>query len=166
MDPRESSATGAPTAPRDSQHAQQAARAADHAAEIAAAGHAIEASLEAIAGQSRALFTLAGRELGLGAALLARALLLSLIGLIAGLLALGLGAGFLISLGLAFGLGWPGTLAAATAVMLGIALLCRSWASKLLSEARLPATRRQLGALLRGRSAGPSSASSVQEQPA
>lgn len=160
MQPRESTVT-APAAPAQPppETAHEATR--SNQAELAAAGKALEACLEAIAGQGQALLTLAGRELGLGAALLGRALLLGLVGLAAGLLAVGLLAALLVALGLALGLGWPGALAAATALMLGVVLICRTWASKLLTEAGLPATRRQLGALLQARSKEPS-----QETPA
>jgi uncharacterized membrane protein YbhN (UPF0104 family) len=154
MDPRVSAAA-TPATPSQAPSQAPRADASGREAELAAAGKALEASLEAFAGQGRALLTLAGRELGLGAALLGRALVLSLIGLAAGLLTVGLAAALLVALGLALGLGWPGALAAAAALMLGVALICRTWSSKLLAEAQLPATRRQLGALMRHRSAGP-----------
>jgi hypothetical protein len=149
MDSREDTAR----TPSSPPHEPRGEGASTPRADTAALAEALQSGLAAGLGEGRALLVLLGRELGLSVALIARAVLLGLVALAAGAIAIGLAAALLVALGLTLGLGWPAALAGAAALMLILGLLCRARAAQLLSEARMPATRRRLGALLQPQAA-------------
>lgn len=94
-----------------------------------------------------ALAALARSELQLSLALLLRAGVLAIIGLLMLALAVLLGSALLVASGLALGLSWPAALAVSLVVLLLASWACWARASRHLGECGLPRTREQLAAL-------------------
>lgn len=117
----------------------------------AAEGGAVAAFAEGLQSLQAAALALAGlahSELRLSLALLMRALLLSLLGLLVLAAGLLLGIALLVALGLAAGLGWAWTLALVSALCLLTALAAATRARRHLRDCGLPQTRQRLQAWL------------------